>query len=62
MEVAMTIKQVLMTRDEMTEKEADELIADCKADLNERLADGEMPMDICEEWFGLEPDYMMELV
>lgn len=56
------IKHVLMTRDGMTEQEADELIADARADLNERLEDGETPMDICEEWFGLEPDYMFELI
>jgi len=58
----MEIKQVLMTRDGMSEKEADDLINDCKADLNERLEQGEMPYDICEEWFGLEPDYLMELM
>jgi len=58
----MGIKQILMERDEMSEKEADDLIVECKADLNERLADGEMPMDICEEYFGLEPDYLMELM
>jgi hypothetical protein len=57
-----TIKQVLMRRDKMTAAEADSLIADAKADLNERLANGEMPEDICEEWFGLEPDYIMELL
>ena len=56
------IKQILMERDGMTADEADDLIMDAKADMNERLADGEMPEDICEEWFGLEPDYLFELI
>jgi len=51
-----------MRRDGMSAQEADELIADCKADLNERLAQGEIPDDICEEWFGLEPDYVFDLI
>jgi hypothetical protein len=57
-----TIKQVLMSRDDMSAEEADALIADAKADMNERLGQGEMPEDICEEWFGLEPDYIFELM
>ena len=56
-----TIKQVLMNRDGMTAEEAQELIDDCKADLDTRLANNELPFDICEEYFGLEPDYLMEL-
>ena len=35
---------------------------DARADMNDRLANGEMPEDICEEWFGLEPDYIFELI
>jgi len=57
-----TIKSALMERDGMTAEEADKLIAECKEDMNQRLADGEMPMDICEEYFGLEPDYLEELI
>lgn len=57
-----TIKSVLMKRDDMSEAEADSLIAECKEDMNQRLTDGEMPYDICEEYFGLEPDYLMELM
>lgn len=53
-----TIKEVLMERDGMSEKEADNLIAEAKQDFNDRLETGESPMDICEEWFGLEPDYV----
>ncbi len=57
-----SIKKVLMERDEMSSKEADEAIECCRADLHDRLANGEMPHDICEEHFGLEPDYLMELL
>jgi len=57
-----SIKSVLMRRDGMTEEEADELIEEAKQDLRERLEDGDFPEDICEEWFGLEPDYMDELL
>ena len=57
-----TLKQVLMRRDELTSEEADAAIAECKADLLERLESGEMPFDICEEHFGLEPDYLDDLI
>lgn len=57
-----SIKQVLMERDEMSAEEADAEIAVCQKDLYERLDEGEMPFDICAEWFGLEQDYIDELM
>jgi len=60
--MAMGIKEVLMKRDGISEDEAEDLIQDCREDLIQRLEDGEMPMDICSEWFGLEPDYIDELI
>jgi len=57
-----TIKQILMDRDGITAQAADDLITDAKEDLFRRLNNGEMPDDICEEWFGLEPDYIFELI
>jgi len=59
-----TIKQVLMRRDGMTAAEADELIEDAKEGLQEYLTEGNMQAaeDICQEYFGLEPDYLMELM
>ena len=57
-----SIKEILMERDGMSAKEADSLIQDAREDLNDRLANGETPFDICEEWFGLEPDYIDELM
>jgi len=57
-----TIKQVLMRRDQMSAEDAEDLIAQAKTDLMKRLDKGEIPYDICEEWFGLEPDYTLELM
>ena len=58
----LSIKETIMRRDNLSAEEADDLIEEAKADLNERLAAGEMPDDICEEWFGLEPDYIFDMI
>ena len=55
------IKEILMERDGMSEMEADDLISQAREDLNDRLEAGELPFDICADWFGLEPDYIDEL-
>ena len=57
-----TIKEVLIRRDGMSPDNADELILQAKRDLEARLDRGEMPFDICEKWFGLEADYLEELI
>ena len=57
-----TIKEVLMRRDGITENEADDLIADAKEEMYYRLEHGEDAYDICQEYFGLEPDYLIELL
>jgi len=57
-----SIQEVLMKRDGITKEEADDLVRAAKEDLIERLDEGEMPYDICEEWFGLEPDYLEQLL
>jgi len=59
-----TIKQILIRRDDMTSAEADDLIKDAQKALNHALANGRMQdaEEICEEYFGLEPDYLMELI
>ncbi len=54
----MTIAQILVARDGITKEEADEQVADARAELMDRLADGEMPYDLCGELFGLEPNYL----
>ena len=59
-----TIKEVLVRRDNMTSDEADELIQDAKEQLQDYLAEDDYTSaeDICAEYFGLEPDYLMELL
>ena len=57
-----TIKQVLMRRDGMDECQAEALIEEARQDLLDRLEEGEMPFDICHEWFGLEGDYIIDLL
>ena len=56
------IKKVLMERDKMSEAEAEDLIEEAREALQERLAEGDMPYDICQEFFGLEPDYIDDLM
>jgi hypothetical protein len=57
-----SIASVLMERDGMTQEEADKEIEMARKAMYERIAEGEMPHDICNEWFGLEPDYLEELI
>ena len=57
-----SIKEILMERDNITEKEAEDPIEMAREDLNERLAEGEMPVDICGEFFNLEPNYIEKLL
>jgi len=56
------ITRVLMKRDGLTEEEAEEQVEEARKKLIARLDRGEMPYDICEEFFGLEPDYLDELI
>ena len=62
METRKSLKQTLMDRDEITADEADELIRECRDEMYRRLDMGEMPDDILEEYFGLEPDWLDELI
>lgn len=59
-----TIKEVIMRRDGISAEEADDLIFDAKEQLQEylELGDIESAEQICQEYFGLEPDYIMELL
>jgi hypothetical protein len=56
------IVKILMERDEMSRKEAEDLFNDAVEDFTDRLMWGEYPLDICEEWFGLEPDYLDDII
>lgn len=52
------IVEILMSRDGMAEDEAKALVRDARA----RVVEGEDPEEILYEDFGLEPDYIMELL
>ena len=53
-----------MQRDGLSEEEANDRIAEAKGDLAEAMSMGDMEYaeDICAEHFGLEPDYIFELI
>lgn len=57
-----TLKEVLMERDGITSEEADREIEDAKIDLSEAISEGEDGVEFMEERFGLEPDYLAELL
>tara|TARA_R110000796_G_C14248888_1_gene398304 strand:+ start:161 stop:355 length:195 start_codon:yes stop_codon:yes gene_type:complete len=57
-----SIKAILIRRDKMTSDEADDLIQDARQQFNSYLEAGDITSaeDICSEYFGLEPDYVIE--
>ena len=59
-----SIKETIMRRDNITEAEADELIQEATEQLQIYIeCDNYMGAeDICNEYFGLEPDYLFELM
>jgi len=59
-----SIKDILMRRDGMTEEDALALIEDAKEQLDIYIYSGQLISagDICMEFFGLEPDYLSELI
>jgi len=52
----------LMERDGLTRAEATEQVADARERLMQLLDQGETPFDFCMEEFGLEPDYLFDLI
>ena len=59
-----SIKEVLMERDGMSEQDAIDLINEAKEQFSVYVQEGDLVMaeDICEEFFGLEPDYLDEIM
>lgn len=59
-----TIKDILMRRDKMLEAEAEVLIEEAREALSDYLLEGRISdaEEICYEYFGLEPDYIDELI
>jgi hypothetical protein len=57
-----SIKEILITRDGMDPTDADDLIAQAQAEFDEHINNNELDLaeNICQEWFGLEPDYVIE--
>ena len=52
------LKKVLMERDELSSEEADEIISQAR----QMILDGEDPEEILYEEFGLEMDYIFDLI
>lgn len=59
-----SIKEILMSRDGMSEQDAIDLINDAKEQFNIYIEEGDLTSaeDICSEYFGLEPDYLDEIM
>jgi hypothetical protein len=57
-----SIKEVLISRDGMDPTDADDLIAQAQAEFDQHINNNELDLaeNICQEWFGLEPDYVIE--
>lgn len=51
-------EKVLMKRDGLTRKEANEELKECQ----QRIFSGENPEDILYDDYGLEPDYVFDLI
>lgn len=54
----MNIRQVLMVRDGLTWDEASQAIREAKV----RVFTGDDPEEVLMEEFGLEPDYLLDLL
>ena len=57
-----SIIETLMRRDGLSKEEAETQVLAAYKDLKNRLDEDEDVFYICEEWFGLEPDYNIDLV
>lgn len=53
-----SLKAAIMERDGIDSDEADDLIAEAKA----CVLEGENPEEVLEDYFGLEPDYIFDLI
>jgi hypothetical protein len=58
------IIKILMRRDKFTREEAEDQVQEAKKELQMLLDNGDLneAYDICETWFGLEPDYLDDLL
>ncbi len=58
MKTTSEIVRILMRRDGMERDDAEDLLQDAR----EAVEDGEDPEEILADWFGLEPDYVFDLI
>lgn len=56
--MAESLKKVIMRRDDLTSAEADEMIEDAR----EQVLAGEDPEEVLMNDFGLEPDYVLDIL
>ncbi len=58
------LKTTLIQRDNLTESKADDLISDARERLMQLIEDGDFDaaFDVCGDEFGLEPDYLEDLL
>lgn len=58
------IEKILIERDGISKEEASDLVSQAKLQLAEYLDndDHESAEQICEEFFGLDPDYIFDLL
>jgi len=56
------IVKILMERDGLSKEDAEGMVDMARLDLNKRLKTGEIPYDICMEYFGLQPDFIVDLI
>ena len=59
-----SLKEVLIRRDNLSSQEADNWISDAQNELMELMEEGNMidAENICMDFFGLEEDYLMDLL
>ena len=58
----MTLKQIIMRDEGLTSDQADKRLEQARRDIMERIECGELSFDFMEEEFGLEPDYLDDLL
>lgn len=58
------IQDILIKRDGITRKEADKIVEIAKEDLNDRLLteEDDLAFSICQDHFGLEADFIDQLI
>jgi DNA-binding GntR family transcriptional regulator len=59
-----SIKQILIERDHLTEAQAEDQLKEAHEQFVRYLESGDLDLaeDICNEYFGLEPDYLYEFL